>query len=274
MNPSRTEVTRGAKAFWRAGSALTRTIVPAVFVSLLAVANTQSAAAEPVKNIVLVHGAFADGSSWAKVITILQAKGYNVTAVQNPLTSFADDVAATNRALAQQTGPVILVGHSWGGVVITEAGTDQKVAGLVYVAAFGPDAGEVVGDLGKPYPQPPSFTAPIVDKQGFMTLPVDAIVKHFASDLPPAEARVVAAVQGPIHVSAFDTKVSNVAWKTKPSWYIVSALDGAIAPDLERFFAKRMKATTTELNASHVSMLSKPNEVAAVIIDAASKAPH
>jgi pimeloyl-ACP methyl ester carboxylesterase len=212
-----------------------------------------------VRNIVFVHGAFADGSSWAKVIPTLQAKGYNVTAVQNPLTSFADDVAATNRALALQTGPVLLVGHSWGGVVITEAGMDPKVVGLVYVAAFAPDAGEVVGDIGKAYPPPPSFAAPIVDKQGFMTLPA-------------AQARVLAATQGPVHVSAFATKVSTVAWKTKPSWYIVSKLDSAIAPDEERFFAKRMKATTTEMNTSHVPMLSKPAEVAAVILDAAAKA--
>ena len=232
------------------------------------------AAAQPVKNIVLVHGAFADGSSWAKIIPILQARGFNVTAVQNPLTSFADDVAATQRALQAQTGPVILVGHSWGGVVITEAGVDPKVVGLVYVAAFGPDAGEVVGELGKPYPPPPALAAPIVDKQVFMTLSTDAIVKHFAQDLPESEARVVAATQGPINAAAFGTKVSSVAWKTKPSWYIVSKLDGAIAPDAERFFAKRMKATTTELDSSHVPMLSKPEGVAKVIMDAAAKAPH
>jgi len=237
-------------------------------------APAHTTTAKGVKNIVLVHGAFADGSSWARVIPILQARGYNVTAVQNPLTSLADDVAATNRALALQTGPVILVGHSWAGVVITEAGMDPKVVGLVYVAAFGPDAGEVVGDIGKTYPPPPALAAPIIDKQGFLSLPTDAVVKHFASDLPAAEARVLAATQGPIVASAFGAKVSNVAWKTKPSWYIVSKLDGAIAPDEERFFAKRMKATTTELIASHVSMLSKPKEVAAVIMDAAAKAQH
>ncbi|HXY54711.1 MAG TPA: alpha/beta hydrolase [Nitrospirota bacterium] len=233
-----------------------------------------AAPAQPIKNIVLVHGAFADGSSWAKVIRILQDKGYNVTAVQNPLTSLADDVAATQRALAQQDGSVILVGHSWAGVVITEAGMDPKVVGLVYVAAFGPDQGEVVGELGKAYPPPPALAAPIVDKDGFMHLTMDAMVKHFASDLPAKEARVVAATQGPIAVSAFGAQVSGVAWKTKPSWYIVSTLDGAIAPDEERFFAKRMKATTTELKASHVSMLSQPKAVAAVIMDAAAKAPH
>jgi len=236
-------------------------------------AATPSAGASPaagVKNIVLVHGAFADGSSWARVIPILQARGYNVTAVQIPLTSLADDVAATRRALAQQKGPVILVGHSWAGVVITEAGTDPQVAGLVYVAAFAPDRGEAVGELGKPYPPPP--VVPIADKQGFLSLSTETVVKHFASDLPEKEARVVAAVQGPISSSAFGARVSAAAWKTKPSWYVVSALDEAIAPDEERFFAKRMKASTTELKASHLAMLSKPNEVAAVIIDAAAKA--
>ena len=247
----------------------------AALVALVAIASAQTpkaAQAKDVRNIVFVHGAFADGSSWSKVIPILQAKGYNVTAVQNPLTSFADDVAATNRALALQDGPVILVGHSWGGAVITEAGVDPKVAGLVYVAAFGPDSTEVVGDIGKSYPPPPSFEAPIVDKSGFMTLSADAFVKHFSWDLPAAESRVLAATQGPIAASAFGTKVTNVAWKTKPSWFIVAAKDQAIAPDEERFFAKRMKATTTELATSHVPMLSKPNEVAAVIVDAATKA--
>jgi pimeloyl-ACP methyl ester carboxylesterase len=255
------------------GTRIQMAAIVAMALSAFAAAAGSAPAPPPgIKNIVLVHGAFADGSSWAKVIPILQAKGYNVTAVQNPLTSLADDVAATQRTLAQQDGPVILVGHSWAGVVITEAGIDPKVAGLVYVAAFGPDQGEVVGDLGKAYPPPPAFTAPIVDAQGFMTLPTEAVLKHFAQDLPPAEARVVAATQGPVSVSAFGSKVSNVAWKTKPSWYIVSAQDGAIAPDEERFFAKRMKATTTELKASHVSMLSQPQAVAAVILDAAAKA--
>ncbi len=251
-----------------------RVHLAAVAAVLLAVSATAAGApaTEPIRNIVLVHGAFADGSSWAKVISILQAKGYNVTAVQNPLTSLADDVATTSRALAQQKGPVILVGHSWGGVVITEAGVDPKVAGLVYVAAFAPDAGEVIGDLGKPYPPPPAFTAPIVDAQGFMSLPTDAVLKHFAQDLPVEEARIVAATQGPLNVSAFGSQVSNVAWKAKPSWYIVATQDGAIAPDLERSFARRMKATTTELDASHVSMLSQPKAVAAVIMDAAAKA--
>jgi pimeloyl-ACP methyl ester carboxylesterase len=249
-------------------------ITAAAMALSVAAGPVKAAPTQPVKNIVFVHGAFADGSSWAKVITILQAKGYNVTAVQNPLTSFVDDVAATNRALALQTGPVILVGHSWGGAVITEAGVDPKVAGLVYVAAFAPDSDEVVGDIAKSYPPPPTFAAPLIEKEGFISLPSETMVKHFAWDLPAAEARVLAATQGPIIASAFGTKVSNVAWKTKPSWYIVAKKDQAIAADEERFFAKRINATTTELDTSHVPMLSKPKDVAAVIMDAATKAPH
>jgi pimeloyl-ACP methyl ester carboxylesterase len=235
------------------------------------VAGGGAAFAQPVKNIVLVHGAFADGSSWARVVPILQAKGHNVTAVQIPLTSFADDVATTKRAIARQDGPVILVGHSWGGVVITEAGMDPKVVGLVYVAAFAPDQGEQVGELGKKYPPPPALAAPMVDDKGFLTLSADAFRK-FGSDLPEKEALVAAATQGPIAAAAFGAQVSGVAWKTKPSWYIVSILDQAIAPDEERFFAKRMKAKTTELKASHVAMLSQPKAVAAVVMDAAEKA--
>jgi pimeloyl-ACP methyl ester carboxylesterase len=237
----------------------------------LGIASVGTAGAEPVKNIVLVHGAFVDGSSWAKVIPILQSKGYNVRAVQIPLTSLADDVATTKRALALQDGPVILVGHSWGGVVITEAGMDPKVVGLVYLAAFAPDQGESVSDLGKAYPAPPALASPIVDAQGFLTLPADAFPK-FGSDLPEKDTRVVGAAQGPIVASAFAAQVSGAAWKTKPSWYIVSSLDQAIAPDEERFFAKRMKATTTELKASHMAMLSQPKAVAEVIMDAAGKA--
>ncbi len=251
-------------------SALQR-ILAGSFVVLALVFGTGAGFAQSVNNIVLVHGAFVDGSSWSRVIPILQAKGYNVTAVQIPLTSFADDVAATQRAIARLNGPAILVGHSWGGVVITEAGMDPKVVGLVYVAAFAPDQGEAVGELGKKYPPPPALAAPQVDDKGFITLSVDAF-KKFGSDLPESQARLAAATQGPIAAASFGAQVSGVAWKTKPSWYIVSTLDQAIVPDEERFFAKRMNATTTELKASHVSMLSQPKSVAAVIMDAAEKA--
>src|SRR5262249_23047046 len=199
------------------------------------------------------------------------SKGYNVTAVQNPLTSFDDDVATTKRALARQDGPVILVGHSWGGVVITEAGADPKGVGLVYVAAVAPAHGGPVGAPGQKEPPPPPRAAPHVDDKGFLTLSADAFEK-FGSDLPKSEALVAAATQGPIAASAFGAQVTEVAWKTKPSWYIVSTLDQAIAPDEERFFAKRMKATTTELKATTVWRLSQPKRVAAVIMDGARKA--
>jgi pimeloyl-ACP methyl ester carboxylesterase len=231
-----------------------------------------AAAQEPIRNIVLVHGAFADASSWSKVIAILQAAGYNVTAVQNPLSSLADDVAATQRALAAQDGPVLLVAHSWGCFVMTEAGNDPKVAGLVYIAGFAPDVGEVIEELAKPYSPAPALASLIVDKQGFARLSTDAVIKHFAPDSPEADARVIAATQGPLHVSAFGAKVTNAAWKTKPAWFIVAAHDDVISPDLERFFAKRMKAKTTELDSSHTPMLSQPKAVADVIMDAAANA--
>jgi pimeloyl-ACP methyl ester carboxylesterase len=241
------------------------------FALLLALTGLASIAhAAPVKNVVLVHGAFVDGSSWSQVIPLLQSKGYTVTAVQLPLTSLAADVAATKRALARQKGSTILVGHSWGGVVITEAGVDPTVAGLVYVAAFAPDKGETVGELGKAYPSPPALSAPSVDKEGFMTLSEEGF-KKLGADLPEASVKLGVTTQGPIQTSVFGSTVSVAAWKSRPTWYIVSTLDQAIAPDEERWFAKRMKATTTELKTSHFSMLSDPKDVADVIMAAAEK---
>lgn len=226
----------------------------------------------PVRNIVLVHGAFADGSSWLKVIPILQAKGFHVTAVQIPLSGLANDLAVVKRALAQQDGPTILVAHSWGGVVITEAGMDDKVVGLVYVAAFGLDAGESINQLAKGAPVPPALAHLNVDAQGFGSIPTNDFLKYFAQDLPEGEARALAAAQGPAFAGSFDDKPMHAAWKTKPSWYIVAKRDGTISPDAERFFAQRMHARTTELDANHVTMLSQPGNVAAVILDAAAKA--
>ena len=223
-------------------------------------------------SIVLVHGAWADGSNWDDVVPTLLHEGLRVCAVQNPLTSLAADVEATVRAIDRAPGKVLLVGHSWGGVVITEAGMDSKVVGLVYVAAFGPDSGEVIGDLGKPYPPPPAFTAPIVDAQGFMSLPTDAVVKHFASDLPEAEARIIAATQGPINVSAFASKVSNVAWKTKPSWYVLTRHDHMIDPALQAAMAEKISAHIVSVPTSHVPQMSKPAQVANAIIAAAGSA--
>jgi pimeloyl-ACP methyl ester carboxylesterase len=221
------------------------------------------------KTVVLVHGAFADGSSWDKVIPLLQAKGVKVVAVQIPLTSLADDVAATKRAIAAQSGPVVLVGHSWGGVVITEAGADDKVAALVYVAAFAPDVGESVGDLGKDLPPPPGGATIKPDAAGFLSLTPEGVAKNFAQDLPAAQTKLMVATQGPISARSFEEKVTNAAWKNKPSWFVVAAKDRMIQPDLERAMAKKIKATTTTLPTSHVPMQSRPKEVAAVILAAA-----
>jgi pimeloyl-ACP methyl ester carboxylesterase len=232
-----------------------------------------SQGAEGVRNVVLVHGAWADGSSWAKVIPLLEKAGLNAVAVQNPLTSFDDDVAATKRAIAQQDGPVILVGHSWGGVVITEAGADPKVAGLVYVAAFAPDVGIPVADLGKGFPEPPGGAELRPDAQGYLTITTKGVMESFAPDLPLAQRRIVAATQGATNSAVFGAKVTQAAWKDKPSWYVVAANDRMIAPDLERHFAATIKATTITLPSSHVAMLSHPAEVAKLIIEAARAAP-
>jgi pimeloyl-ACP methyl ester carboxylesterase len=219
-------------------------------------------------SVVIVHGAFADGSDWAKVIPLLQAKGIHVTAVQNPLTSLADDVAAAHRAIVNQPGKVVLVGHSWGGTVITEAGANDKVAALVYVAAFAPDAGQATGELGKNLPPAPGITKLAVDKSGFASLPTDAFQQDFAQDLPAVQSAVMAATQGPISVNAFGDKTTVAAWKTRPSWYIVSKNDRMIQPDLERAFAKQIGAKTTELATSHVPQQSRPADVAKVILEA------
>jgi pimeloyl-ACP methyl ester carboxylesterase len=228
-------------------------------------------AAPTVKNVVLVHGAFADGSSYAKVIPLLEAKGLHVTAVQNPLTSLADDVAATKRAIAMQEGPVILVGHSWAGMVISEAGNDPKVAGLVYVAALVPDEGQSANDVVKPYPPGPGLGEAKPDAAGFLSLSRKGIDEDFVPDLPPAERAIVYATQGPWNSACLGDKVSIPAWTTKPSWFI-AANDRMLSPEYEQAIARHIHATTTTLPTGHVPMLSKPKEVAAVIIDAANKA--
>jgi len=246
-----------------------------IFAGVLATAVVAqpAVAADGVRNVVLVHGAWADGTSWAKVIPLLEKAGLNAVAVQNPLTSFADDVAATKRAIALQNGPVILVGHSWGGVVITEVGADPKVAGLVYVAAFAPDVGEPVGELGKDFPPPPGLAELRPDAEGYLTMTTKGVLENFAPDLPVAQRRLIAATQGATNGSVFGAKVTNAAWKTKPSWYVVAANDRMIQPDLERRFAKTINAKTITLPTSHVAMLSRPAEVAKLIIEAARTAP-
>lgn len=225
-----------------------------------------------VKNVVLIHGAFADGSSWAKVIPLLEAKGLHVVAVQNPLSSLADDVAAAKRAIALADGPVLLVGHSWGGVVISQAGTDPKVAGLVYVAAFAPDDNQSLVDASKAFPPTPGLGEAKPDASGFLSLTSKGIHEDFCPDLPLAERKLVLATQGPWAATCTTDKISQAAWKVKPSWYIVASEDRMISPDLERQFAKTMKATTLVVKASHVPMLSQPKQVADFISQAASKA--
>ena len=205
------------------------------------------------------------------MITLLQAKGLKVVAVQNPLTSLADDVAATKRVIDAQSAPVVLVGHSWGGTVITQAGADEKVAALVFVAAFAPDEGQASSELGKDGPPPPGSASIRPDGAGYLYLTSEGVAKDFAQDLPPAQTRVMAATQGPISAKAFDETVTAAAWKTKPSFYIVAEKDRMIQPDLERAMARKMKATTTALPTSHVPMQSRPKEVAAVILAAAGR---
>lgn len=224
-----------------------------------------------IKNVVLVHGAFADGSSWSKVVARLQAKSYNVIAVQNPLTSFADDVAATKRVIAQMEGPVLLVGHSYGGMVISEAGKDPKVAGLLYVAALVPEERQNVVDVNAAMPTTGVEKDFQISPEGFLSLPQEAIDKSFAQDLTAEERKVIYATQVTWAASATQEKVYNPAWKTKPSWYIVATKDGMINPELERYKAKLINATTIELNSSHVPMVSQPGKVADFIISAAMK---
>ena len=259
---------RTSKLFWKvvtACAALLIIIGPATKVT----AQEQPTAGA--KTVLLIHGAWADGSSWSKVIPLLEAKGLHVVAVQIPLTSFADDVAATQRAIALEDGPILLVGHSYGGAVITEAGNDPKVAGLVYVSAVAPDKGETALGLITSVPTPiDSELRP--DKSGFLKLTPKGIAEDFAQDLSSKEIEILTSTQVPTSVTAMKGAVTVPAWKSKPSWYVVAANDRAISPDLEAAQAKRIGATTTTVLSSHVSMLAQPSEVAGVILDAASKA--
>jgi pimeloyl-ACP methyl ester carboxylesterase len=219
--------------------------------------------------IVLVHGAFADGSSWQQLIPVLQKDGFNVIAVQNPLTSLANDIATTRRVIDAQTGPVVVVGHSYGGAVITGAAAGSpNVKSLVYVAAFAPDANEPVGAFNAQYP---TALGPALrpDAASFLYIDVASFHDVFAADVPLSQTRVMAVTQKPLIASAFGESVPVPAWKSIPTWYIVAKEDQAIHPDLERFYAKRMGATTIELRSSHVPFISRTEEVAKVIRDAA-----
>jgi pimeloyl-ACP methyl ester carboxylesterase len=244
------------------------------FVSMMAASaasplaqNAATAQTAPkAQNIVLVHGLFADGSCWSEVIARLQPKGLNVTSVQNPLTTLPEAVAAAQRVLAVQQGPTVLVGHSFSGMIVTEAGVDPKVSAVVYVAARAPDAGEDYTALAKKFPAPPASSG-IVWSGDWGQLSEEAFLRDFAGDVAADRARVLYAVQAP-----FNRALAHAAWRSKPSWYAVSTEDRTINPDLERFMAKRMGAKTIEVKASHVSLISQPDTIANLILEAAGQA--
>jgi pimeloyl-ACP methyl ester carboxylesterase len=249
-------------------------VTVALSVSCISIGLSQAAEptlpASPVaaRNVVLVHGAWADGSSWAEVIPRLQAAGLHVTAVQNPLSSLADSVAATRRALAAQEGPTVLVAHSWGGTVISEVGVDPKVSALVYVAARAPDAGEDFVALSGKFPTMP-VRAGVQNSGGYTIISEDAFLKYFANGIAHEKAEVLYSVQWPTAASLFGERTTTAAWHIKPTWYAVSRQDQTIAPELERFLAHRMKATTVELDAGHLSLVSHSRDVADLILAAA-----
>ncbi|WP_293347369.1 alpha/beta hydrolase [Phenylobacterium sp.] len=223
------------------------------------------------RNVVLAHGLFADGSSWAEVIGRLQARGLNVTSVQNPLTRLPEAVAAVQQVLARQDGPTVLAGHSFAGMIISEAGVHPNVSALAYVAARAPDAGEDYGALAGRFSAPPA-TAGIVYDGDEGRLGEAAFLRDFAGDVPRARARVLYAAQQPFRKALLSDRTTQAAWRSKPSWYAVSTEDRTINPDLQRFMAKRMAATTVELRSSHLSLISHPDAVTRLILDAAKRA--
>ncbi|QMR78235.1 alpha/beta fold hydrolase [Enterobacter sp. RHBSTW-00175] len=219
--------------------------------------------------VVLVHGAFADGSAWNKVIPLLEAKGLDVIAVQDPLTTLSDDVATTRRALARVKGPIVLVGHSYGGAVITEAGANNdNVKALVYVAAFAPSVGETVSDLNKNYPVASGFNHIEADDGGYLKLTREGVAKHLAQDVSADQAALMYATQKPTNGAIFGEKITDAAWEKKPSWYIVSLQDHMLNTDLQKAMAKKIHANVTTLDASHAPHISQPDAVANVILDA------
>ncbi|MGR9497530.1 alpha/beta fold hydrolase [Rhizobium leguminosarum] len=246
-------------------------LVAGAAASLLATRG-MAATSAPLKarNVVLAHGLFADGSCWTEVIARLQAAGLNATAVQNPLTTLPEAVAAVKRVLDRQDGPTVLVGHSFSGMMVTEAGVHPDVSALVYVAARAPDAGEDYTALAKTFPTPPASAGIVFDgDEG--RLSEEAFLRDFAGDLPEAKAKVLYAVQQPFQKALLTGKTTQAAWRSKPSWYAVSTEDRTINPDLERFMAKRMGAKTIEVKASHLSLISHPDEIARLILDAAGQ---
>lgn len=251
--------------------AFSATLLAGAAASLISTRGSAANAARTMaRNVVLVHGLFADGSCWSEVIPRLQAAGLNVTSVQNPLTTLPEAVASAERVLARQDGPTVLVGHSFSGMIVTEAGVHPNVSALVYVAARAPDAGEDYTALAKTFPTPPA-TAGIVFDGDEGRLSEAAFLRDFAGDLPEAKAKVLYAVQQPFNKALLSGKITHAAWRSKPSYYAVSTEDRTINPDLERFMAKRMGARTIEVKASHLSLISQPAEITRLILEAAGQ---
>lgn len=256
-------------------SAIIASALAVAVAGVIAVASAQSSKGtphgKPATNVVLVHGAFADGSGWRRVYDELTRRGYRVTIVQNPLTSLADDVAATKRVLARQDGPTILVGHSWGGTVITEAGVDPKVVGLVYVSALSPDAGETTAEQYQGFTTPPEFVIDTLP-DGFGIVNPAKFKAGFAADASDADAAFLRDSQVPINMSAFETKLESAAWRTKPSWVVIATEDKAFDQRMLRSMAERIGAPVTNVKASHAVFMTQPKAVADVIDQAAQSA--
>ena len=247
----------------------TSTLAVTAAAAALAPSQTWAQGAPKARNVVLVHGLFADGSCWSEVIGRLQAQGYNVTSVQNLLTTLDAAVASAERVLDRQDGPTVLVGHSFSGMIVTQAGVHPKVSSLVYVAARAPDAGEDYAALAKTFPTPPATAGIMFDgDEGRLT--EEAFVRDFAGDVPAAKARILYAVQEPFRKELLAGKTTQAAWRSKPSFYSVSTEDRTIDPDLERFMAKRMGAKTIELRSSHLAMISHPDEITRLIVEASN----
>ena len=241
------------------------------FLSAMYTELTMTASPSINATVVLVHGAWADASSWRSVISLLQKQGVSVVAVQNPTSSLLADVEATHHALNQIDGPVVLAGHSWGGTVITEAGDDPKVKALVFVAAFAPNVGQSTGDQVAAHPAPPGLGEVSTDRSGSYMMSVNGWINAVAPDLPEQDARVLAATQPPLGAGTFADKVSKAAWANRGNWYVISTEDRAVSVELQRELAKKLNARTTELKASHMSLLSQPAAVASAILDAVSE---
>lgn len=247
----------------------TLTLAAMLATAVVGIAPAHAAA----KNVVLVHGALADGSGWRAVYDILTKKGYHVSVVQQPMTSLDDDVAATRRVLAMQDGSAVLVGHSYGGQIISEAGADEKVGALVYIAALQPEVGESVGKLASSMPAPSDAIKPTPDGK-FLYLDPARFIEVFCADVPKAQAEFMRASQMPVSVASFQAPAKAAAWKTKPSFAIVATKDNILSTELQRFMAKRAGSTVTEIASSHVPFITHPDEVAAVIERAAERVPN